>query len=762
MLRQTARTNPDLGTRHENSHQNTMKSFRFTVPVVFALVLMQAHACRSYASESRAPLVKHNLSVEILPGANSLSARDTITVPDVLGRDIRFRLHQGLNPVCTTPGVTVVREAEERTSVPVESYRVTPAVGVKTFTLTYGGTINHPVRPHGTDRTGGTTATPGTISREGVYLDGSSFWYPHFDDSWVTFSIEATLPDRWDAVSQGERVSMVRKDGETRVQWSSPEPQSEMYLTAGLFTEYAETAGAVEVIVLLRSADDALARKYLNAAKRYLAMYSDLIGPYPYKKFAVVENFWETGFGMPSFTLLGPKVIRFPFILHSSYPHEILHNWWGNGVYADIDTGNWSEGLTAYLSDHLIRAQRSDAEVYRRDTLRRYGDYVSHEKDFPLTDFRARHSSASQAVGYGKALMFFHMLRRELGDEAFIRGLQDFYRDYKFRTASYKDLRNALEKASGLHLKRMFDQWTTRTGAPELRLTGVQGRADGNGYRVTGILEQIQPGKAYALKVPVAVTMEGQAEAHLARVVMGDKRIEFSLKVPHRPLRVDIDPQFDLFRRLAPGETPISLSKTFGSQNVLIVLPSGAEAGLLEAYRELARSWTSAGPDSVEVKLDSEVTRLPSDRAVMVLGWENRFVKDVAAALSSREVKISSEGVTITDRLVPRADHAVALTTEHPGNSDQPLTWVAADNMKPIPGLGRKLPHYGKYGYVAFQGNEPVNVLKGRWPVLGSSLTAFLPGQDGTNSRVKRANLPARRPLAELPKLGNDPRGLDG
>ena len=70
-----------------------------------------------------------------------------------------------------------------------------------------------------------------------------------------------------------------------------------------------------------------------------------------------MENFWETGYGMPSFTLLGPQVIRFPFILTSSYPHEILHNWWGNSVFVDYPTGNWCEGLTAYMADHLMKEQ---------------------------------------------------------------------------------------------------------------------------------------------------------------------------------------------------------------------------------------------------------------------------------------------------------------------------------------------------------------------------------------------------------------------
>ena len=69
-------------------------------------------------------------------------------------------------------------------------------------------------------------------------------------------------------------------------------------------------------MVFLRTPDKGLAEKYLDATIRYIAMYEKLIGPYPYRKFALVENFWETGFGMPSFTLLGPKVIRFPFIIN--------------------------------------------------------------------------------------------------------------------------------------------------------------------------------------------------------------------------------------------------------------------------------------------------------------------------------------------------------------------------------------------------------------------------------------------------------------
>ena len=184
----------------------------------------------------------------------------------------------------------------------------------------------------------------------------------------------------------------------------------EIYVVGGPLHQFKDSAGAIETLVYLHERDASIAGKYLAATAQYLEMYRSLIGPYPYGKFALVENFWETGYGMPTFTLLGPQVIRFPFIINSSYPHEILHNWWGNSVFVDYGTGNWCEGLTAYLADHLIQEQRGAADEYRRSTLQKYRDYVRTGRDFPLAEFRERFSAATEAVGYGKALMGYHAL----------------------------------------------------------------------------------------------------------------------------------------------------------------------------------------------------------------------------------------------------------------------------------------------------------------------------------------------------------------
>ena len=219
---------------------------------------------------------------------------------------------------------------------------------------------------------------------------------------------------------------------------------------------------------------------------------------------------------MPSFTLLGEQIIRFPFILDSSYPHEILHNWWGNSVYPAYDSGNWSEGLTAYLADHLFQEMNEAGPDYRKDMLGRYRSAVSESADFPLREFTSRNSAASQAVGYGKTLMLWHMLRIELGDDLFLETLRELYARRQFTRTSYADIEAIFSRASGKDLRAFFAQWVERTGAPEL---AVQVLPQG-GTRAQVQLRQTQVAEPYLLKVPIAIYYEGEAKGQIVENYM--------------------------------------------------------------------------------------------------------------------------------------------------------------------------------------------------------------------------------------------------
>lgn len=705
--------------------------------------------------------LEHQLQVRLDPAAQRLEVIDQIASPQVSAKPLEFKLHAGLGPSSPTPGVQLELVTTTDGALPLETYRVSLPAGSDSFVLHYAGRIDHPLEAYGKEYARGFRQTPGTLSAQGVYLSGSTYWYPQFGTDNVNFSLQVALPGGWDVVSQGRRLSHQRSEHETRVEWRDETPQQEIFLLAAEFIEYSKPAGRYEAMVFLREADDKLANKYLDVTAQYLEMYEKLLGPYPYSKFALVENFWETGFGMPSFTLLGPKVIRFPFILHSSYPHEILHNWWGNSVYPDYVKGNWAEGLTAYLADHLIKEQRGQGAQHRQAVLQKYSDYVAAGNDFPLTEFTSRHSSVSEAIGYGKALMFFHMLRRQLSDPVFVDGLRRFYRDYRFQIAGFAELRASFERASERELTDQFAQWVERRGAPQLALRQIRVEADGENFKLHGLLTQQQEGAAYRLQVPLALTLAGREQAEQRIIEMSTKRREFTLSLPARPLRIDVDPEFDLFRRLDRNEIPAALSRAFGAEQVLLLLPNDCKPQLRDAYQQLAASWQRFGPESVEIKFDNEVEQLPADRAVALLGWNNRFLPHLRNSLTDFDLELDPQGLRVEKTRIARDGHSLVLTGTHPHNPDLALTWVATEVPAAVPGLARKLPHYHKYSYLAFVGAEPANVLKGRWAVINSPLSQLLPTTAGQSEPVAMGKLAAREPLASLEPLFSKKRMME-
>ncbi|MFZ1538341.1 MAG: M1 family aminopeptidase [Chromatiaceae bacterium] len=659
------------------------------------------------------PLISHDIEVHLTPAQGTLAVRDTLSLPG--GQDEwTFVLHQGLNPqvLAGDAHLDTLGSRDDR-----EVFRLRPQ-GSGPITLVYAGPLQGELQTAEEGMGRSRQWTRGIISPDGVVLDGNSGWYPRFTDSLQHFSLQVTLPADWIAVAQGAGPNRVATTEGARVSWREDQPQDDIYLIAAPFVTYTQPTARGEAQVYLRNPEPELAQRYLDATAEYLAFYSDLIGPYPYAKFALVENFWETGYGMPSFTLLGSQVLRLPFILKSSYPHEILHNWWGNSVFIDYETGNWSEGLTAYLADHLFKEREGQGAAYRRDSLQAYADYVGAGEDFPLTAFQGRHGSASQAIGYGKSLMLFHMLRHDLGDAAFRAGLQAFYRENRFRTAGYDQLRIAFEQASGRDLKGFFAPWTQRVGAPDLALTEVTLEPAASGFQLRGRLEQTQPEAPFPLTVPLLVHLKDGSLIQ-QRIPLDGRATEFLIELPTPPLRLALDPDFDLFRRLAPGENPPSLSRLLGAARGLIVLPTAETEALATGYLQLAESWTKDAP-GWEVVKDDALDRLPEDRPIWLLGWRNRFM----TALTAQPIGLDREShrLELSGESLAGDDLSLALVREVAG---RPLGLIATLNPAALTGLARKLPHYGKYGYLAFTGSEPINQLKGQWPAGESRLQVW-------------------------------------
>lgn len=662
--------------------------------------------------QTQAAPLHHKMIVELHPGLKMIKVQDTITFPKDSPRKISFVLHKDLQISLTSAddSLTLLHPATQ--DEPFAEYGLELGAQDMKVSMQYQGIIYDPVTNEN---------STGLISAEGVTLFGNTYWYPSFLDAQKNFDITVKVPAPWMSLVQGQIVSTQTIGAVQSSRFVEIYPQEDIYLVAGPFFKYqVDTSSGKKVQVLLRKDDPSLAQSFLNLVPSYIEHYSNTIAPYPYSSFTVVENFWETGYGMPSFTLLGPSVIRLPFILNSSLPHEVLHNWWGNSVYVDYESGNWSEGLTTYLADYWQQEVQGKSSSYRLNSLISYNDFVvaSPDKDFPLRDFKGRHNSSSQAVGYNKSMMFFHMLEFRFGKDLFKKALQDFYTQNIFKRASFDDLRASFERVTLQNLEDFFSQWLDREGAPEIELTDVKVLRwlDGS-FSTTYLLTQKQT-DVYSLYVPVVWTLESGEEIRQV-ALLNQKSLVFSYVSKSKPMKIAIDPEFHLFRKLYTAERPATLSSVFGNQSVHFYLDSqntGA-ASFVQKWRE-----TLEGQSTLH--RISELSSVAGEGALVLVGDSPEFAEFMKAQLQEQKFSLGDGKIQIEGQEFLLEKTSTVLVARLKNNPEQTVVWVRWSSDNNPAEWASRLTHYGTFGILVFEGRPAV--YRGTWPVLQSPLQKAL------------------------------------
>jgi len=173
------------------------------------------------------------------------------------------------------------------------------------------------------------------------------------------------------------------------------------------------------------------------------------------------------------------------------------------------------------------------------------------------------------------------------------------------------------------------------------------------------------------------------------------------------PIRIDIDPEFDLFRKLHHNEIPPSLATAYGSEKAVIILPSGEDELIIKQYEALAQKWREEKPAKYQILFDNEITDIHSDKTVWVFGWNNNFKNLVQEGLSDYSTQLNENSVEINKKNLAEENNSFIVSVRNPNNPKEVVVWLTIGNKDAVPGLLRKLPHYGKYSYLVFEGDEP-------------------------------------------------------
>jgi aminopeptidase N len=229
-----------------------------------------------------------------------------------------------------------------------------------------------------------------------------------------------------------------------------------------------------------------------------------------------------------------------PFNNVTLIAHEIAHQWFGDSVTESTWSDLWlSEGFATYFAALFV--QRFEGEDAFRALMNNASLAVfAYEKKKLVPIFDRDTENLMELLNpnnYQKGAWVLHMLRSQLGDDAFFRGIRDYYTTHENATASSENLRAALEKASGKNLRAFFARWVYDSGHPQYELAWYWlGKRE-----VRIVLSQRQIGNAFVDPVPVTIsTATGKRE-----IVLKPTGKLFIERVPLRqkPTSIEVDPQ---------------------------------------------------------------------------------------------------------------------------------------------------------------------------------------------------------------------------
>jgi len=704
-----------------------MRSTRYILPLLCILAITIASSIHAN-DVSKSNIVNHNIEIELFLKEHRLKAVDHVLLPCTNAEKVSFFINKSFQVLSVS---IPTRKLDFKTASSGDGQRLEILIpsdlkqsDSMVLDIAYEGFLSEKPGSLEKEDVGETT---GVIGEEGVYLSPACAWYPDIPNSLATFTVTIITPAGYEAVTQGILVNKKSVDNKTYTTWEEKNVSEDCHLVAGKYKVTNVQHNGIDIYAYFFPEEQGLAETYINATTRYLDMYQKLLGGYPYGKFAIVENFFQTGYGMPSFTLLGNTVVKLPFIVDTSLGHEILHNWWGNSVFVDESQGNWCEGLTTYMADYYYKELKDSASAndYRKDICRKYINYVTEQNDLPLKRFVGRRDQATQAVGYGKTAMVFHMLRQMVGDDLFYQSLRMFYKDKIWQQAGWLDIQHIFEETCKMDLSWFFEQWINRAGAPFIELGKIEVEKADDGWLTTVEVIQTCPrtlpeeGKTYHLFLPIHLEVDdGTFSTTFAE--LKETANSISIQTKSQPRHIAIDPYCEVFRRLHRDEIPPTIDLVLGDSDKIIVYPTCGESSSQTAYRKLAEFLRNNNKGVV--KADTGVTEAElSQKSLFILGGpaENKltkiFVENLPENFLLKEDSFAVNKVTYHNK-----GDILLVTSKNPKNRNNGIAFFFGLSSDAIETTGSKIYHYGKYSFLVFDNGK--NVDKGTFTVTDTPL----------------------------------------
>ena len=384
-------------------------------------------------------------------------------------------------------------------------------------------------------------------------------WIPVLDhpSAKATITFNITAPAGQEVVANG-RLDHVETSGSGQRTWTYSEgvpiPPYCMIIGVGQFAKVEPAERALTPLsYYVPLSERELAMKGFSPTIPSLEFFTETVAPYPYEKLAMIvgatrfggmENSSAIVFTSTLFSRSSPvgmsKTYRVPSNNVTLIAHEIAHQWFGDSVTESTWSDLWlSEGFATYFAGLFVQRYESE-EAFQRYMTNAAASVFAYEKQkrAPIFDRDTESLMALlNANNYQKGAWVLHMLRSNLGDDVFFRGIRAYYESHKNSVASTEDLRTTLEKASGKNLRAFFARWVYDSGHPQYELKWEWLRR----RELRLVLTQVQPGNAFLDPVHVTIATAGGKRDVILKPT-GKQLIE-TIRFNVTPIRIEVDPR---------------------------------------------------------------------------------------------------------------------------------------------------------------------------------------------------------------------------